>query len=63
MDGKSVVFVRVSDGFVTQPVQIGRSDGARTEILSGLKTGTPYATAGSFVLKAEIGKGSAEHEH
>ena len=63
MDGKSVVFVRVGDGFVTQPVQTGRSDGTRTEILSGLKAGTPYAAAGSFVLKAEIGKGSAEHAH
>jgi cobalt-zinc-cadmium efflux system membrane fusion protein len=28
-----------------------------------LKAGTPYAAAGSFVLKAEIGKGSAEHAH
>jgi membrane fusion protein, heavy metal efflux system len=63
MDGKNVVFVRVGDGFVTQPVQTGRSDGSRTEIMSGLKTGMPYAAAGSFVLKAEIGKGSAEHEH
>ncbi len=63
MDGKKVVFVRVGDGFVTQPVQTGRSDEARTEIVSGLKAGTSYAAAGSFVLKAEIGKGSAEHAH
>ena len=63
MDGKSVVFVRVDGGFVTQPVQTGRSDEAHTEVVSGIKAGASYAAAGSFVLKAEIGKGSAEHAH
>jgi membrane fusion protein, heavy metal efflux system len=63
MDDKTVVFVRVTDGFIAQPVQTGRSDGSRTEIVSGLKAGTRYAAAGSFVLKAELGKGSAEHAH
>ena len=63
MDGKSVVFVRVDGGFVTQPVQTGRSDKAHTEVVSGIKAGASYAAAGSFVLKAEIGKGSAEHAH
>jgi len=60
---KSVVFIRVSDGFVAQPVRLGRSDGKRIEVLSGLKAGTPYAASGSFVLKSELGKGSAEHSH
>lgn len=63
VEGRTVVFVRTGDGFAAQSVQTGRSDGTRTEILSGLKAGTPYAAAGSFVLKAEIGKGSAEHAH
>ncbi|KAB2964852.1 MAG: efflux RND transporter periplasmic adaptor subunit [Zoogloea sp.] len=63
LDGQKVVFVRAGDGFVARPVQTGRSDEIRTEILSGLEAGTPYAAAGSFVLKAEIGKGSAEHAH
>jgi cobalt-zinc-cadmium efflux system membrane fusion protein len=30
---------------------------------SGLKAGTSYAASGSFVLKSELGKGSAEHSH
>lgn len=58
-----VVFVRTRGGFVPQPVTLGRSDGTRTEITDGLKPGTPYAAAGSFVIKAEQGKGSAEHSH
>jgi cobalt-zinc-cadmium efflux system membrane fusion protein len=60
---KSVIFIKVADGFVAQPVTLGRSDGKLIEVLSGLKAGTPYAAAGSFVLKSELGKGSAEHSH
>ncbi|MBY4665861.1 hypothetical protein K6W56_24555, partial [Burkholderia contaminans] len=33
-----------------------------TEVLKGLKPGQEYAASNSFVLKAELGKGSAEHE-
>ncbi|WP_323002725.1 efflux RND transporter periplasmic adaptor subunit [Denitromonas sp.] len=58
-----VVFIRTKGGFVPQPVTPGNSDGTRTEIVEGLKAGTPYAAAGSFVVKAELGKGSAEHSH
>lgn len=63
MEGKPVVFVRTSGGFAPTPVELGRSDGKRTEITAGLSTGTPYATSGSFVIKSEAGKASASHEH
>lgn len=61
INDKPVVFMRVGDGFVAQPVTIGRSNGKQVEILKGLKTGAQYAAAGSFVIKAELGKSSAEH--
>jgi cobalt-zinc-cadmium efflux system membrane fusion protein len=57
------VFVKVSNGFIPQPVVTGRSDGKMIEIVKGLKPGSRYAAAGSFVIKAEQGKGSAEHAH
>jgi cobalt-zinc-cadmium efflux system membrane fusion protein len=57
------VFVKIDGGFVGQVVTIGRSDGKYTEILTGIKPGTAYAASGSFVIKAEQGKGSAEHAH
>jgi cobalt-zinc-cadmium efflux system membrane fusion protein len=57
-----VVFVRTASGFRAQDVTLGRSDGKRTEIVQGLAAGTPYAAAGSFVLKADLGKADAEHE-
>jgi len=63
IDDKPVVFLKVEGGFVPQPVQLGRSDGRRTEIVSGLKAGASYAAAGSYVVKSEQGKGSATHSH
>lgn len=59
---RPVVFVRTTGGFRAQAVTLGRTDGKRTEIVSGLAAGTPYATAGSFLLKADLGKGEAGHE-
>lgn len=63
LEGKTVVFVRVPGGFIAQPVTTGRSDGKRTAITHGLQAGVEYAVAGSFLLKAEHGKASAEHAH
>jgi cobalt-zinc-cadmium efflux system membrane fusion protein len=63
VEQKQVVFVRVADGFRKQEVTLGRTDGKRVEILKGLSAGDVYAAAGSFVIKAELGKGSAEHAH
>lgn len=63
VNDKPVVFMRVADGFVTQPVTTGRTDGKFVEVVKGLKSGVQYAAAGSFVIKAELGKGSASHAH
>lgn len=62
VDGKSVVFVKVEKGFRPQPVKTGNSDGKLVEIVDGLAAGAQYAASGSFVVKAEQGKGSAGHE-
>ncbi|MDR1063474.1 MAG: efflux RND transporter periplasmic adaptor subunit [Azoarcus sp.] len=63
VEDKPVVFIRTPEGFAAQPVSLGRSDGERVEVLDGLAPGARYAAAGSFVLKSELGKGSAEHSH
>lgn len=61
VEGKEVVFVRTSKGFQATTVVTGKRDGGRIEIVDGLKPGAIIATRGAFLLKAEIGKGEAEH--
>jgi len=63
IDGKNIVFVQIPGGFMAQEVTLGRTDGKQVEIKEGMKAGTPYAASGSFAIKAELGKGSAEHAH
>lgn len=63
VDGGQVVFVRINGGFAPVPVKTGRDNGQLVEITAGLTAGTTYAASGSFVLKSELGKGSAAHEH
>jgi cobalt-zinc-cadmium efflux system membrane fusion protein len=62
-EGRSVVFVETPDGFAVRRVRAGRSDGDRTEILEGLEPGARLVVANSFLLKAELGKETAGHDH
>jgi len=62
-EGREVVFVSVPGGFKARTIKAGRTDGRCTEVTSGLKAGERYASTNSFVIKAEVGKASAEHEH
>ena len=57
------VFVAEGNRFRAQPVVPGRTDGTRTEILEGLAPGTAYVAKQAFLLKAELGKSEAGHEH
>jgi len=61
LDGASVVFVRTAAGFEPRPVRTGRADGRFIEVLDGLVAGDVYAARNSFIVKAELGKGSAAH--
>ena len=63
IEGKSRVFVRTSDGFESRQVTVGKDDGSAVEVLSGLMAGEPIAVANTFLLKAELGKSEAEHDH
>lgn len=65
IDDQTVVFVRTDDGFVPQPVTLGKSSKTLVEILTGLRAEQSYVTKGGFTLKAELAKSSFEsgHEH
>ena len=44
-------------------IRLGKADGQNTEVLQGLNAGQSYVKGGSFVLKSELGKATAEHVH
>jgi cobalt-zinc-cadmium efflux system membrane fusion protein len=44
-------------------VTIGKTVGGLVPIHSGLVEGERFVAAGTFILKADLGKGSAAHEH
>ncbi len=59
----SVVFVKYGNFFEARPLELGKSDGNWTEVLSGLKKGEYFVDQNSFTVKAEIEKSSATHDH
>lgn len=60
---QTVAFKVVPGGFQAVPVRTGRSDGRTVEVLAGLTAGERIAVANAFVLKSELGKAGAAHEH
>ena len=63
IEDKPTVFVRTDDGFKAQTVELGSRAAGLVEVTQGLGQGVQVAAAGSFVLKSEMGKASAEHAH
>jgi len=63
IEGQSMVFKAVPGGFEASPVKTGRSDGRTVEILGGLVAGDELAASNTFVLKSELGKAGAAHDH
>jgi membrane fusion protein, heavy metal efflux system len=63
LENKTVVFVREGgDKIEARPVELGESDPKFVEIKAGLLAGEHYVAENSFVVKAEMGKGEAEHD-
>ena len=63
LEERTVVFVRNEEGFEARPLELGRVDSEFSEVRAGVAAGESYATKNSFILKAELGKGDAEHGH
>ena len=59
----TVVFARYGDLFEARPLVLGRSDDKYVEVLDGLLGGEQYAAHNSFLIKAELGKAGATHDH
>ena len=66
VEGKPSVFVPVPgepNTFARKEVVVGRAVNGYVPIVSGLSEGDQLVVSGTFIMKAELGKGSAEHEH
>ncbi|PJG54513.1 efflux transporter periplasmic adaptor subunit [Bradyrhizobium forestalis] len=63
LENKTVVFVREDgDKIEARPVELGESDPKFVEIRAGLSAGERYVAENRFVVKAEMGKGDADHD-
>jgi cobalt-zinc-cadmium efflux system membrane fusion protein len=59
----TVVFARFGDQYEVRMLELGRRDAHYVEVLSGLKPGTEYVTGNSYLIKADILKSGASHDH
>jgi cobalt-zinc-cadmium efflux system membrane fusion protein len=65
VEGGPAVFVPVAgepNTYAKRPVTVGSPVGGLIPVLSGLAEGDQYVAAGSFILKADLGKSAAKHE-
>ena len=58
-----VVFAKVGDTYEVRMLDIGRRSPQWIEVLGGLDPGTEYVTGNSFLIKADIEKSGASHDH
>lgn len=58
-----VVFGKVGSIYEIKPLTLGRTDGKWVEVLKGLSPGDEYVTENAFLIKADILKSGASHDH
>jgi cobalt-zinc-cadmium efflux system membrane fusion protein len=59
----TVVFAKFGDVYEVRMLELGVSDGTYTEVLGGIEPGQTYVAENSFLVKADIEKSGASHDH
>lgn len=59
----TVVYAQVGDQYEVRMLELGRQDSEWVEVLGGLAPGTRYVTANSYLIKADVEKSGASHDH
>jgi membrane fusion protein, heavy metal efflux system len=59
----TVVFAQVGETYEVRMLELGRQDETWVEVTSGLKPGTTYVSENSYLIKADIEKSGASHDH
>lgn len=63
INDSKVVFIKEGDSYKSREVEIGRNDESFTEVVSGLDAGDHYVVENSYLIKADIEKSGASHDH
>ena len=58
-----VVFAQFGETYEVRMLTLGRRDAGSVEVLEGLTPGTSYVTENSYLIKADIEKSGASHDH
>jgi membrane fusion protein, heavy metal efflux system len=58
-----VVYAKVGNSYEVRMLEIGRRTPEWTEVLGGLEPGTEYVTDGAFLIRADVEKSGASHDH
>ena len=58
-----VVFARFDDFYEVRMLELGRRNRDWAEVLGGIESGTRYVTENSYLIKADIEKSGASHDH
>lgn len=59
----TVVFVQIDETYEVRMLELGDRDGEYAEVLGGLKPGSRYVTEQSFLIRQDIEKSGASHDH
>jgi len=59
----TVVFAKVGNEYEVRMLELGRQDADHIEVLGGLEPGTEYVTTNSYIVKADVEKSGASHDH
>ncbi|WP_370305766.1 efflux RND transporter periplasmic adaptor subunit [Sinimarinibacterium flocculans] len=59
----TVVFARVGEQYEVRMLELGQADDEHVEVLGGLTPGTEYVTQNSYLIKADVEKSGAAHDH
>lgn len=58
-----VVFEKLGETYEVRMLELGRSDAKHIEVIGGLKPGAQYVADNSYLIKADIEKSGASHDH
>ena len=59
----TVVYAQIGEEYEVRMLELGREAGEWVEVLGGLEVGTKYVSKNSYVIKADIEKSGASHDH